>query len=303
MKYCFGIDIGGTTVKIGLFSDEKNLIDKWEIETVTDNSGERILPDISKSVIECLNKHNITKENVLGLGVGVPAATYNGVVESTTNIGWGYKNVQKELEELTNIKTIVENDANLAALGELNYGSGKGYRNAVMVTLGTGVGGGIIVNGNIYSGFNGYAGEIGEIIINDTSFDGEKHNLEFYASATGIKRLAEKKIITSNKKTILSFESVNAKEVFDAVKKGDILAIEIAEEFGTHLGQALTDLSFILAPEIFIIGGGVSKAGNVLLDYIKKSYSSNISKIYLASLQNDAGIFGASALILNNALI
>ena len=162
-KYCFGIDIGGTTVKIGLFQTDGTLLEKWEIVTRTGNGGEAILPDIAESVLSKLNEKGIQKEDVVGL----PAATKDGIVNSTSNIGWGYKNVRKELEELTGYHVNVGNDANVAALGEMWKGGGQGYQNQIMVTLGTGVGGGIIIDGHIHTGIRGAGGEIGHLCVQE----------------------------------------------------------------------------------------------------------------------------------------
>ena len=302
MKYCFGIDIGGTTVKMGLFEETGVLISKWQIKTSTENQGEAILPDVAKSVLEKQKEYDITIDDILGIGVGVPAAVCEGgVVESTTNLGWGYKEVKRELQELTGYSVCVENDANLAALGEFAKGAGKGCRDMVMVTLGTGVGGGIIIDGHIVSGVKGGAGEIGEIYVDyETQEDGVRipRNLEYYVSATGIKRLAQKELVTNTEKTILDMYNVSAKSVFDAVRIGDAVAIEVLERFGFYLGQALTNLAVTLAPEVFIIGGGVSRAGGILLEYVEKYYYAPNTRIMLATLENDAGIYGACELIL-----
>lgn len=309
MKYCFGVDLGGTTVKMGLFQENGKLTDKWEIKTRTENEGEAILPDIAASIKEKMGEVHIVKEDVVGIGIGVPAAVVNGgEVLETTNLGWGYKAVKRELEEMTGIQVSVENDANVAALGEMWQGGGKGYQSLVMVTLGTGVGGGVIVNGRILSGKSGGAGEIGHLVVEPDETEkcgcGKTGCLEQYASATGIARLAKRKLATNKKTTVLCAENVTAKEVFDAVKAGDEVAKEIAEEFGQYLGYALSDVGAVLDPEAFIIGGGVSRAGEVLLDYIKKYYiekafctCENV-KFELAQLQNDAGIYGAAKLVL-----
>lgn len=224
----------------------------------------------------------------------------DGIVESTTNLGWGYKNVKQELEKLTGFHVFVENDANVATLGEMYYGAGAGCQNVIMVTLGTGVGGGIIANGKLVTGVKGGAGEIGEMLV-DSEIDEEGRkvyrNLEYYASATGIVRLAKRKLVKNKKATVLQLETVTAKAVFDAVKEGDEIAMEIADKFGFYLGQALSNLAVILEPEVFIIGGGVSKAGNVLLDAVKKYYDKPNSKLTIAVLGNDAGICGAAELV------
>ena len=307
-KYCYGIDIGGTTVKIGLFQTDGTLIDKWEIVTRTENGGEAVLPDIAVSILDKLNEKGISKEDVVGLGVGVPAATKDGIVKSTSNIGWGYKDVKKELEELTGYHVNVGNDANVAALGEMWKGGGQGYQNQIMVTLGTGVGGGIIIDGHIHTGIRGAGGEIGHLCVEDNETVvcgcGRRGCLEQYASATGIVRLAKKRLANNTDDTVLNKATVTAKDVFDAVKAGDKVAMEIAEDFGKYLGNALSEIAVILDPELFVIGGGVSKAGEILLDYIKKNYlknalwDNNKVEFALAKLGNDAGIYGAAKLAL-----
>ena len=167
MKYCFGVDIGGTSVKIGLFQTDGILMDKWEIPTKTENEGKAILPDIAQSLEKKLFETKIPKDQIKGIGIGIPAPVdEEGIVQKTANLGWGYKEVKREMEELTGFKAAVGNDANVAALGEMWLGGGKGYKDLVMVTLGTGVGGGIIVNGLPLTGANGAGGEIGHICVN-----------------------------------------------------------------------------------------------------------------------------------------
>lgn len=307
-QYCYGIDIGGTTVKIGLFQTDGTLLDKWEIVTRTANEGEAILPDIALSIHNKLNEKGISKEDVIGLGVGVPAATKDGIVKTTSNIGWGYKDVKKELEELTGYQVNVGNDANVAALGEMWKGGGQGYQNQIMVTLGTGVGGGIIIDGHIHTGVRGAGGEIGHLCVQEGETEvcgcGRTGCLEQYASATGIVRLAKRRLANNTDDTVLNVKALTAKDVFDAVKAGDKVAMEIAEDFGKYLGNALSEIAVILDPELFVIGGGVSRAGEILLDYIKKNYLKNAlwdnSKVEfaLARLGNDAGIYGAAKLAL-----
>lgn len=308
-KYCFGIDIGGTTVKMGIFETDGTLVDKWEIVTRTENEGEAVLPDIAASAKSKLEEKGISKEDVVGMGVGVPApVSKEGVVNGTANLGWGYKEVKRELEELTGITVKVGNDANVAALGEMWKGGGQGYANQVMVTLGTGVGGGIIIDGHILTGAHGAGGEIGHICVEKNETEccgcGRKGCLEQYASATGVVRLAKKRLTGNIDETVLNIESVSAKDVFDAVKAGDKVAMEVAEEFGAYLGNALSDLAAILDMDLFVIGGGVSKAGEVLIQYVQKYYvekalwgNKNV-KFVLAELGNDAGIYGAAKLAL-----
>ena len=309
MKYCFGVDIGGTTVKLGIFEEEGKNIDKWEIPT--ENEGVRILPDIADSIKVKMEEHNINKEDVIGVGVGVPApVTAEGIVNGTANLGWKYKEVKKEMEELTGLSAVIGNDANVAALGEMWQGGGKGRKNMVMITLGTGVGSGFIVNGKLIVGEHGAGGEGGHVTVDYEETDccgcGNKGCLEQYASATGIVRLAKKKLAATDKATVLNVETVTAKDVWDAVKAGDEVAIEVAEQFGKYLGSGLAIMAAVADPAIFVIGGGVSKAGDVLLSYVEKNYRERAffahknAEFALASLGNDAGIIGAAKLALDN---
>lgn len=310
MRYCFGVDVGGTTVKMGLFQTDSVLIDKWEIPTRKELTEDVILADIADAIHDKMTQHHVSQEDVIGIGVGVPAAvTGEGFVKQVANLGWKEKDVKNELEELTGIFVKVANDANVAALGEMWKGGGEGYSSLVMVTLGTGVGGGIILNGQILTGTNGGGGEIGHILANRNETEccgcGKKGCLEQYASATGIARLAKNILAENTKGTMLNLEDVSAKTVFDAVKAGDEVATQVAEQFGAYLGYALADLGAVLDPEIFVIGGGVSKAGEILFTYVKKYYQERTFftckdvKFALAKLGNDAGIYGAAKLVLS----
>ena len=195
-NYAFGVDIGGTTVKLGLFDKEGNVLDKWEIPTVTANAGEAILPDVAKSIKEKLAEKNIDIAEVSGVGVGAPGAVESKgtLVNGAVNLGWGLFNIPEVLGALVNLPVKAANDANAAAFGEMWQGGGKGYQDLVAVTLGTGVGGGIIVDGKIVIGANGAGGEIGHIHLEDNEEEAcgckNKGCLEQYASATGIVRLA-----------------------------------------------------------------------------------------------------------------
>ena len=245
MKYCFGVDIGGTTVKLGLFTTDGEIVDKWEIKTRTENQGEAVLPDIAEALKEKLEEKKIGRDEVEGIGVGVPApVNAEGVVQNTANLGWGYKEVKREMEELSGMRAEIGNDANVAALGEMWLGAGKGRKNIVMVTLGTGVGGGIIIDGKPLVGAHGAGGEIGHLCVNYEETDhcgcGNTGCLEQYASATGITRLANIRLAKDDAKSVLREQEVSAKTVFDAVKAGDAVAKEIAEEFGKYLGHAIT---------------------------------------------------------------
>lgn len=309
-KYCFGVDVGGTTVKMGFFNADGEVLDKWEIPTRTENGGEKVLPDIAASIEEYMNNKNYTKEDIVGVGIGVPGPVDGkGVIYNAVNLGWGQFNISETLSNLLGGVTVkAGNDANVAALGEMWRGGGMGYTNLVAVTLGTGVGGGIIIDGKILTGATGAGGEIGHIHVQDGEEEacgcGNHGCLEQYASATGIVRLANRKLKASDKASTLREGEVSAKTVFDAVKAGDELAKEIAEEFGYYLGTGLAAIAGVINPEVFVIGGGVSKAGDILLKYIEKTYQENVFhasrsvKFALATLGNDAGIFGAAKLVL-----
>ncbi len=310
MKYCYGVDVGGTTVKMGLFEETGGILEKWEIVTRTEEEGKAILPDIAASVLEKTKKHGLDKSDIIGIGVGVPApVTADGIVNGTANLGWTYKEVKRELEELTGIKSEIGNDANVAALGEMWKGGGAGEKNMVMITLGTGVGGGVIINGKVITGEHGAGGEVGHICVNydepDTCGCGNHGCLEQYASATGVVRLAKKRLAQETKETVLNKDSVSAKDVFDAVKAGDAVAIEVAEEFGRYLASGLVNLAVIADPAVFVIGGGVSRAGEVLIPFIQKPYKEKAFfankeiEFRLATLGNDAGICGAAKMVLD----
>ena len=310
MKYCFGVDIGGTTVKLGLFTTDGKIVDKWEIKTRTENQGEAVLPDIAEALKEKLEEKKIGRDEVEGIGVGVPAPVdAEGVVQNTANLGWGYKEVKREMEELSGMRAEIGNDANVAALGEMWLGAGKGRKNIVMVTLGTGVGGGIIIDGKPLVGAHGAGGEIGHLCVNYEETDhcgcGNTGCLEQYASATGITRLANIRLAKDDAKSVLREQEVSAKTVFDAVKAGDAVAKEIAEEFGKYLGHAMANLAAVADPSAIVIGGGVSKAGEVLIEYVEKNFKKRAffankgTEFVLATLGNDAGICGAAKLILS----
>lgn len=311
MRVGFGVDIGGTTVKLGLFCEDGTLLEKWEIPTVAENQGEAILPDVAQSINEALVRLKIDKKDVIGVGVGVPAATdKEGFVPKTTNLGWIDKPVKQELEALTNLMVRVGNDANMAALGEMWKGGGRGSENLVMVTLGTGVGGGVIVDGHILFGANGASGEIGHVCVEDNETEvcgcGKCGCIEQYASATGIVRLAKRRLADCKEETVLESDSVTSKDVWDAIKAGDSVAMEIGEQFGYYLGKALADVAAVVDPEVFVIGGGVSKAGEILLTYVERYfrkfafYSNRNTRFALAQLGNDAGIYGTAKLLFND---
>ena len=311
-KKCIGVDVGGTSVKIGLFEEDGRLLKKWEVRTRKEENGKNILPDVAASIRQVLKEEGISFDQIKGAGMGVPGPVLpDGSVEICVNLGWHNVNPQKELSAmLENIPVRSGNDANVAALGEMWQGGGKGYRDIVMITLGTGVGGGVILNQKIVSGSHGLAGEIGHIHVRDEEQEhcncGGMGCLEQVASATGIAREARRTMASCDTPSLLREygDRVTAKNVLDAAKAGDALADQVVEVVCRYLGLALAQASMMVDPEIFVIGGGVSKAGQYLIDRIYGHYdyftpiSKNKAKIGLATLGNDAGIYGAARLIL-----
>ena len=313
-KYVVGVDVGGTTVKLGMFDVNGDVTAKWEIPTRTEDGGKLILPDIADSIKKEIVAHDISAEDVIGVGIGVPGPVDDkGVVHKAVNLGWDrdFSLVDAMAPLLPNMPVKGGNDANVAALGEMWKGGGQGCSNLVAVTLGTGVGGGIIINGRLVNGSTGAGGEIGHIHIEDNETEscgcGNYGCLEEYASATGIVRLANRELASSDDASVLRDQKITAKSVFDAVKAGDALAIRVAEKFGDYLGKGLAIIAGVVNPEIFVIGGGVSKAGEVLFDYIRPSFEKTVfhgsknTRFALATLGNDAGIYGAAKLVLEDA--
>ena len=309
-NYVFGVDIGGTTVKIGLFSTEGELLDKWEIKTRTDDGGAYILGDIADSVKAKMEERGISKEDVLGVGMGVPGPVRDdGTVIKCVNLGWGVFNAAEELSQLLGVKVKVGNDANMAALGEMWQGGGKGHENIVMITLGTGVGGGIILGGKMLAGVNGAGGEIGHMTMDLSETDvcncGKRGCLEQYASATGIVRMANKALNDSDRPSKLrEVQYISAKEIFDAAKTGDDLAMELVDELGKKLGLAMAQVAAVVDPEVFVIGGGVSRAGQIIIDATEKYFKQYAfhacrnTTFELAVLGNDAGMYGGARAVL-----
>ena len=315
-NYVFGIDVGGTSVKCGLFQTDGTLLEKWEIPTRTENGGSEILPDIAKSVKAKMAEKGIVADDVAGVGIDVPGPVNDkGELSIAVNLNWGYKNIVKELsDELGGMAVKAANDANAAALGEMWAGGGKGSKNLVMVTLGTGVGGGIIVDGKIVAGAHGAGGEVGHACVEPEEEAvcncGNHGCLEQMTSATGIVRLAKKYLASHDTPSSLRErgESISAKAVFDALKEGDAAAEAIVQEFSEYLGRALAVFACVVDPEVIVVGGGVSKAGQILIDGVAKYYreaafiACKDTPIVLASLGNDAGIYGAAKMLIDSLI-
>ena len=313
MKYGFGVDLGGTTVKIAYFDENGNMISKWEIPTVTADCGSRILPDIAASIREFREKNGIAQESLLGVGIGVPGPVDSkGNVNRCVNLGWGTFNINKELSALTGLPVTAGNDANVAALGEFWKGGGQGSDNMVFVTLGTGVGGGIVIEGKLLHGAHGSGAEIGHMVLNrdETAVCGcgKRGCVEQYCSATGIVRMAKLALEASDEDSALRrLPNLTCKDIFDAGKQGDQLALQVLDKYYAYMGEFLADVCCVVNPEVVVLGGGVSKAGDVLLDGLKPYFNkyvfhaaSNV-KFTLAALGNDAGAYGAFKLALDAA--
>ena len=312
MKFGFGVDLGGTTVKIAYFDENGNMLSKWEIPTVRENDGAQILPDIAAAIQGYMAENNIPADHIIGVGIGVPGPVLpDGTVNKCINLGWGVFNIEKTLAQLTGFAVKAGNDATVAALGECWKGGGAGCDNMVFATLGTGVGGGIVIGGNVIHGFHGAGGEIGHLVLNRNETEvcgcGKKGCAEQYCSATGIVRIAKQFLANSQAASSLrSLENLTCKDVFDAGAAGDQLAKEILEQVYAYMGEFLANICCVVDPEVVVLGGGVSKAGQPLLDGVKRQYEKFVFhacknvQFALASLGNDAGAYGAFKLILDN---
>ena len=307
--YKFGVDVGGTTVKIGLFSGDGKLEEKYEIATDKSDQGAHIIEHIAAKLDEIIAEKSYGILDCMGVGIGLPGPVDRGMILGCVNLGWGIFSIVEEFSKaFHNVPVYAGNDANIAALGEYVAGAGKGMKNMMMVTLGTGVGGGIIIDGRILEGANGGAGEIGHIPVNpqeqDTCGCGKKGCLEQYASATGVVRLAKRYMADNDDTKMKEFgDNITAKDVFDLAKEGDQGANVVVKQMGTYLGKAMGFIAATVNPQAFIIGGGVSKAGQFLIDAITDTYR-NVSfkacseaAVCLAELGNDAGMYGAAALV------
>ena len=300
--YGIGVDLGGTSIVIGLFDIEENLIEKTEIPTDRSDNGSHILPDIQNAVRDFYRDRGISRDEILGIGIGVPGPVLaDGTVNKCVNMGWGIINVKEQLEDMLGISVYVSNDGDAAALGEMKKGAGRGYDDVVMVELGTGVGGGIIKQGAPVVGNNGAAGEFGHICVNPYETQvcscGNKGCLEQYTSSGGVMRHARKHY---------GDKFANVKEIFDQAKEGDEDALEIVEWNCEYLGRGLAAIAAVLDPQCIILGGGISKAGKFLTDHVRpyfEKYAFHAQKgkieLKIAKLSQNAAIYGCMALIMH----
>lgn len=309
-KYCIGVDVGGTSVKLGLFTIEGELLEKWEIPTRKEKNGNLIIGDVAASIRKKMEEKHMDQRDVSGIGMGVPGPTMaDGHVIKCVNLGWSECDPARELQDLLGIRVKIGNDANVAALGEMWKGGGMGYEDVVMLTLGTGVGGGVILGGRMVAGKRGVGGELGHVTVNPKETEccncGNHGCLEQYASATGVVRVAKKLMEEEQEKSGLSgMDEITAKDVFDFAKNGDAIAKKAVEILGQYLGMVLANVSLTVDPDVYVIGGGVSRAGGILIQVIEKYYHKYVciteerAKIVLAKLGNEAGIYGAAKLAL-----
>lgn len=311
-KWLVGVDIGGTTIKMAFVNHYGEIIEKWEIPTNIAEAGKSIPTDIAKSIDQKLVDLGQSKNKLEAIGIGAPGPvnSANGSLYVAINLGWSNFPLKDRLEMETSLPVVVDNDANIAAIGEMWKGAGEGAKDLLCVTLGTGVGGGIIANGSIIHGVNGAAGEIGHV----TSVPeggapcncGKTGCLETVASATGVVRLAMHALETTTTPSVLreaysDSEAITAKMIFDAAKAQDELALRIVNDLAFHLGLALANLANGLNPEKIVIGGGVSKAGDTLLNPLKEQFKrfafprvAEGAELTIATLGNDAGIIGGA---------
>ncbi|SDB03658.1 ROK family glucokinase [Eubacterium oxidoreducens] len=310
-KYAFGVDIGGTTVKMGLFYTDGKILEKWEIPSKKNDANLTLLDDIADEIRRMMQHYRILAEDIAGIGMGIPGPVgWDGTVYKCINLGWDVINVEREMKNRCGLDVKVGNDANVAALGEMWMGGAQGFSSLVMVTVGTGVGAGVIIDGHIVSGANGAAGEIGHITVcEDETREcacGKYGCLEQYASANGIVSVCQAYLQKSKEPSVLrAYKQLTAKNILDAAKEGDALALKMVEQFARTLGKVLAEVATVINPQVFVIGGGVAKAGEIVTNMLKKQFmeysfhAARDTKFALAKLGNDAGIYGGVKLVLD----
>ena len=311
--YAFGVDIGGTAIKLGLFQTTSELTEKWSIPTRTEDHGSNVLPDVVDSLRKALERHELDWDQIEGVGMGVPGPVReDGTVMRCVNLGWDVFNIPRVMRGLEPRidRFCVTNDVNAATLGEMWQGGAKGRRSAFMVTLGTGIGGGLVLHEQIVNGVGGGAGEIGHFRVERGETEpckcGGYGCLEQYCSATGLVRCARRTLAKDGhlSTTLQDDEDLSALSICNAARAGDELAAELLDQLGDRLGWALTAMAGAVDPEVFVIGGGLSNARDILLDPIIRGYRAHAfhalrnTEFTLAQLGNDAGIYGCVRMLL-----
>lgn len=311
-EYGYGVDIGGTFTKFGRMDRQGNLLEKWSLPTDTSDGGRHLIASVGGSLRENLRKNGLSSEDLFGVGLGVPAPVdRDGWVVGGENTGWGHRRVDAagELSDLLGVPVRAVNDGNAAALGEMWRGAGRGCPNLVMLTVGTALGGGVIVNGTIVTGCHGAGGEIGSMMMRpyepEIAVDGKGGCLEQYVSATGLVRSAGKCLAADGRPSVLrAAAQLDAKAILDAAAGGDAIASEVLTDFADLLGQACACVSSVIDPELYLIGGGVSSAGELLLEPVRRAFHRYAYFVFgdtrfaIAALGNDAGIYGSCRLVL-----
>lgn len=309
--YRIGIDLGGTNIAAGIVNEEGKIVIQGSTPTLATRPFEEVIADMGKLVNDLLAKYGITADDVISIGIGSPGAVLNGYVIFSNNLNWKHVPLCDELRKYIDVPVYADNDANVAALAESTCGACKGYKNSVTVTLGTGIGGGIVINDKLYGGSHGVGAEIGHMAI---KFDGIRCTCggigcwERYGSATALIREGKLGMARDSQSMIYTLaqgdeDKVTAKVVIDAAKAGDKTACEIFDEYVKNIVVGLINLVNIFDPDVIAIGGGVAAAGDFLLDAVRECYEENIfykdiphAKIVFAEMGNDAGIVGAAML-------
>ncbi len=312
-KYSFGVDIGGTAVKVGLFDRQGTLVEHWQIPTRLQEHGALILSDVTAAAEGCLDTHDLSWKNVSDIGIAVPGPVLDeGFVPLAVNLGWRDVDVRRKMQELTGIRNVcVENDAKAAALGEYRMGGWEQYKSAVMVTIGTAIGGAVILDGKVLHGAFGAAGELSHVQVNPEEAEpcacGKFGHLQQYVSTEAILKDIRKKLdAQACESRLRGCEHLSVKDVFDAAKAGDGPALETVRRTVRMLARMLAAVSCVVDPELYLIGGGISKAGDFLLEMIRTEFkalaltTSENARIEAARMGNDAGIYGAMLLAAGN---
>jgi glucokinase len=317
-KKLIGIDLGGTTAKFAIMTADGEVQQKWTIETNILDDGSHIVPDIIDSINHHIKLYNMDKDQFIGIGMGTPGSVdiEKGTVIGAYNLNWAtLQTVKEDIEAGTGLNFALDNDANVAALGERWRGAGDNESDVVVVTLGTGVGGGIIANGQLLHGVAGSAGEIGHVTVDPNGYQctcGKRGCLETVSSATGVVRvartLAEEFAGKSRLKSMIDDGQVSSKDVFELAAEGDVLALRVVDKVTYYLGLACGNIGNTLNPSSIVIGGGVSASGEFLRGRVEKYFEEftfpqvrNTTKIKLAELGNEAGVIGAASLALKFA--
>lgn len=308
-----GIDLGGTNVGIGIVDSENKLIYKDSIPTKRENGFNDIIEDIIALISKTINVNSIPKSHIQGIGIGIPGIVdpKSQIIIDCVNLRWNNVDIKSAIEEKLSIPVFVGNDATVAGVAELVVGAMKGYHTGVLLTLGTGIGGGIIINGHVYDGFHGIGSEIGHMIVGENYYNcncGRNGCLETFSSSTAIIKHARKLIEEGNDSAIMTevkgnLNSIDGKVIFDQAKAGDKVACKVIGRMTNYLAIGIMNIISIVDPEVFVIGGGLSAAGEYFISMLREKVSQityykgmDVGKILLSGIGNDGGIIGAASL-------